>query len=187
MIDALIQSKNEQKSSNEGVTLINSDSQNAHSSNKLLLVALLSISLMSCGGQNTGAAETSEPKVIEENAENLDKANTNTTTTKAINSSKDTIEVSPELLVLAEVEAGLQKSLKANDYRILATSGRRTTYPGVDVSEYDFVKSKCEDRFMPETSDAIKSPEDREARRKIENYMKLYNQRMLVHCKANKG
>ena len=104
---------------------------------------------------------------------------------KTIKPVAKSIEVSDEVLVLAQVEAALQKSLKAQDYRILATSGRRTTYPGIDISEYDFVKDKCDDRFMPETSDVIENKQDREERRKRENYMKLYNQRMLVHCKAN--
>lgn len=71
------------------------------------------------------------------------------------------------------------------DYRILATSGRRVTYPGIAVEKYDWVHKYCGRKFMPTTGDAITSTKQRNQRVQQIEYMRLYNEKMLLICKRN--
>ncbi len=71
------------------------------------------------------------------------------------------------------------------DYRILATSGRRVTYPGIALEKYDWVHKYCGRKFMSTTGDAITSTKQRNQRVQQIEYMRLYNEKMLLICKRN--
>ncbi len=71
------------------------------------------------------------------------------------------------------------------DYRLLVTSGRSMTIPGVKSSDYQEMIALCGKKYNPATGDVIRSEAQRLARKKEINYMRQYNEQILALCKEN--
>ncbi len=76
---------------------------------------------------------------------------------------------------------------KNKDYRLLVTSGRSISIPGVKSSDYQAVIVLCGKKYNSAVGDVITSEEQRLARKKEVNYMRQYNKQMLVICQENKA
>ncbi len=74
---------------------------------------------------------------------------------------------------------------KNKDYRLLITSGRSMSIPGVKSSDYQAMIALCGKKYNSVVGDVIRSEEQRLARKKEVNYMRQYNEQMLVICQEN--
>lgn len=83
----------------------------------------------------------------------------------------------------SEDQDEITMALKDKDYRLYATSGRRTTFPGIDSSDIDFVQLHCGKKYMANTGDVIVSQVQQLLREKNVEYMKNYNVQMLRICR----
>lgn len=84
---------------------------------------------------------------------------------------------------------GLQQALalaiENKDYRLLVTSGRSMSIPGVKSSDYQRVIELCGKKYNAKAGDVITSEEQRSARKKEVNYMRQYNEQILLLCQEN--
>jgi len=78
-------------------------------------------------------------------------------------------------------------SKQNKDYRLLVTSGRSISVPGVKVSDYQVMIELCGKKYAPGAGDVITSQEQRAKRKKLINYMREYNKQMLVICQNQFG
>lgn len=108
---------------------------------------------------------------------------TSTTTSQTVNSSDEKPnEVSPEGSVVNKLDQALALALKNNDYRLLVTSGRSMSIPGVDSSDYEATIKLCGKKYMSAAGDVITSQTQRMERKELINYMRQYNEQMLILC-----
>lgn len=68
------------------------------------------------------------------------------------------------------------------DYRLLVTSGRSITIPGVNADNYQSVIALCGKKYNAETGDVITSETQRTVRKKRVDFMRQYNEKMLEIC-----
>ena len=68
------------------------------------------------------------------------------------------------------------------DYRLLVTSGRSMSIPGVKASEYQTLLELCGKKYRAETGDVIKSQEQRSERKMLVDFMRQYNEQMVAIC-----
>ena len=73
-------------------------------------------------------------------------------------------------------------SKQNKDYRLLVTSGRSISVPGVKVSDYQVMIELCGKKYSSAAGDVITSQEQRLARKKLVDFMRQYNEQMLVIC-----
>ena len=71
------------------------------------------------------------------------------------------------------------------DYRLLVTSGRSMSIPGVKASDYQTMVELCGKKYSTETEDVLTSEEQRQERKKVVTYMRQYNEQMIVICQEN--
>ena len=74
---------------------------------------------------------------------------------------------------------------KNNDYRLLVTSGRSMSIPGVKASNYEAMIKRCGKKYSPNAGDVITSEDQRLARKKLVDFMRYYNEKMLIICQEN--
>lgn len=74
---------------------------------------------------------------------------------------------------------------KNNDFRLLSTSGRRPTFPGIEQKQYAWVNEYCGAKFMLKTGDVINSEQHRQQRQRQLDYMQVFNKKMLIVCQRN--
>ena len=83
---------------------------------------------------------------------------------------------------LDKLNTAIALATKDKDYRLLATSGRSITIPGVDITDVQAVIDRCGIKYHPGVGDVIRSDVDRLKRQQIVTYMRQYNEKMLVIC-----
>jgi len=88
-------------------------------------------------------------------------------------------------LPTAKVEQAIALAKQNKDYRFLATSGRSTTLPGIDVSRFQTLIELCGKKYSSAAGDVITSEEQRGQRKKLVNFMRQYNEQMLVICRES--
>lgn len=71
------------------------------------------------------------------------------------------------------------------DYRLLVTSGRSMSVPGVNSSDYEALLALCGKKYNSATGDVIKSQEQRQERKKLIEFMRQYNEQMVDICQKN--
>lgn len=71
------------------------------------------------------------------------------------------------------------------DYRLLVTSGRSMSVPGVKASDYKAMIGLCGKKYNSAAGDVLTSEEQRLERKKLVTYMRQYNEQMLVICQEN--
>ena len=90
-----------------------------------------------------------------------------------------------DLTNLAKVSDAVQTAKKNKDYRFLATSGRSTTVPGVDLNSFQTLIELCGIKYSSAAGDVIRSPEQRLARKEHVDFMRQYNEKILVICRES--
>lgn len=88
--------------------------------------------------------------------------------------------------VSEDVQKALAFATENKDYRLLVTSGRNMSIPGVKSSDYQTVIELCGKKYNPKAGDVLTSEEQRTARKKEINYMRQYNEQMLNICQESK-
>lgn len=91
---------------------------------------------------------------------------------------KPTIENSDS----TKLSEAITRAKQNNDYRLLVTSGRSINVPGIKASEYQTVLELCGKKYSSAAGDVITSEEQREERKKLVDFMRQYNEQMLVIC-----
>jgi len=86
---------------------------------------------------------------------------------------------------LTELSKAIALAKQNKDYRLLATSGRSTSIPGVDMRNSQTLIKLCGKKYNPEVGDVITSAEQRVERKKHLDFMRQYNEQMLVICRDN--
>ena len=135
------------------------------------IISLAFTTLVSCGQQND--------KVQDE---------TTVKNTKAVTKESATIDIA-----LAGVKASTNGALsikeqvlaaaKKNDFRLLATSGRSISIPGLSAEEAEYANKNCGVKLLPSMGDVIKSKKQREQRKETYQHMQAYNKEMIKLCK----
>jgi hypothetical protein len=105
---------------------------------------------------------------------------TSTTSTLDVSEEKELEEISVDSLAQAIALAEQNK-----DYRLLVTSGRSISVPGVKPSDYERVIGLCGKNYAPETGDVLSSEAQRQDRKQLVEYMRQYNVQMLIICQEN--
>ena len=81
-----------------------------------------------------------------------------------------------------ELTEALVRAKQNKDYRLLVTSGRSISVPGVKASDYQGVIALCGKKYSSGAGDVITSEEQRLARKKLVDFMQQYNKQMLAIC-----
>lgn len=71
------------------------------------------------------------------------------------------------------------------DYRLLVTSGRSMSIPGVNGSDYQTLLELCGKKYNSATGDVIKSQAQRLERKKQIEFMRQYNEQMVAICQKS--
>ena len=85
-------------------------------------------------------------------------------------------------LSIEKLHEAIALAKQNKDYRLLATSGRSVSIPGVDGSNFRTLIELCGKNYSAGAGDVITSQEQRLARKKLVDYMRQYNEQMLVIC-----
>jgi hypothetical protein len=75
----------------------------------------------------------------------------------------------------------LALAIKKQDYRLLATSTRGLSIPGVNPNNYQTMVQLCGKKYIA-VGDVITSEYQRKEHKKVINYMRQYNERILIFC-----
>lgn len=94
-------------------------------------------------------------------------------------------EVQQETVLLSRVDVDINKAVVNQDFRLYATSGRRTTFPGINNEQLIFVTNVCGKKYFPDTGDVIHSEQQRKQRKNNIAYMQVFNEKMLLLCRKN--
>ncbi len=137
-----------------------------------LLILIIAVAMFGCDQKNTNqeSADNSAAEVSKET--NKEQGNT----VKAV---ADDMAV-----LLNKIDADVAMAISNNDYRLLATSGRRITFPGISNDDFDFAEKNCGKNILASMGDVVKSDEQRAARTEKLKYMKAYNQAMFKICQS---
>lgn len=95
---------------------------------------------------------------------------------------KEVMREEPEL---DSVDQALVLAKKNKDYRLLVTSGRSISIPGVDSSDYEAMIKLCGKKYMSKAGDVITSETQRMERKELINFMRQYNEQMIIICQEN--
>ena len=111
---------------------------------------------------------------------------TSMTTSNTANSSDDvSIEAALEKTDPDNVNKALALAKENKDYRLLVTSGRSMSIPGVKASDYQAMIELCGKKYSSAAGDVIASEEQRLERKKLVDFMRHYNEEMLTICQEN--
>lgn len=156
---------------------------------KLVTVILLALFSASCSFDNSSHNSTNNSSNnTENNLENSSKS-LSTKADDAISTSGDTKlepELSQQVYVLNELSQAIELAKQNNDYRMLVTSGRNMSIPGVEASDYQRVITLCGKKYNEQTGDIIRTTAQREARKQIISFMQQYNEQILPLCEESK-
>ncbi len=86
---------------------------------------------------------------------------------------------------LENLNKAIALAVKNKDYRLLVTSGRSMSVPGIKASDYQTMIELCGKKYSSGTGDVITSENQRLERKKLVNYMRQYNEQMLILCQEN--
>lgn len=86
---------------------------------------------------------------------------------------------------LTHLDKAVALAKQNKDYRLLVTSGRSLSIPGIKASDYNAVIDLCGKKYNSAVGDVISSEEQRLARKKQINFMRKYNEVILVICQAS--
>ena len=81
-----------------------------------------------------------------------------------------------------ELEQALTLAKDNQDYRLFVTSGRSMSIPGVKSENYQEMIERCGKKYNPSTGDVITSDEQRLERKKAINFMRKYNEQIIIFC-----
>ena len=83
---------------------------------------------------------------------------------------------------VTKLKQALFAAKQNKDYRLLVTSGRSISVPGVQSADYQAVLALCGKNYNSAVGDVIKSPQQRLERKKQIEFMRQYNEKMVVIC-----
>lgn len=144
---------------------------------KKLSALFVSVALFAGCGQDS--AKTADDKTNEQTASESTSSSSESSVAIAAGLGAVKASTNTPLPVTEQVLAAAQQ----NDFRLLATSGRSITIPGLSEEEAAYANKNCGVKLLPSMGDVIKSPEQREQRKKTLAHMKKYNQEMIKMCK----
>jgi len=76
----------------------------------------------------------------------------------------------------------IEQALKNSDFRLLHSKGRRIVVPGLESLELSLLKSQCGLKAMLDSSDVIKTAEQRQQQKNNYAFAKKYNQSVYIAC-----
>lgn len=95
-------------------------------------------------------------------------------------------QVSKKVTVLKDkVTIAIDQALANADFRLLHSKGRRIVVPGLESVELSLLKSQCGLKPMPESSDVIKTAEQRQQQKNQYAFAKQFNQAIYSKCLKN--
>ena len=89
---------------------------------------------------------------------------------------------SSDLTDLTDLREAIALAKQNKDYRLLVTSGRSMSIPGVNAIDYETLVALCGKKYNSATGDVIQSQEQRLERKKHIEFMRQYNEQMVVIC-----
>lgn len=113
---------------------------------------------------------------------NYDNASTETKVSEPIQSPQVSKKV---VVVKGKVALAIEQALASADFRLLHSKGRRIVVPGLESVELSLLKSQCGLKPMPESSDVIKTAEQRQQQKNQYTFAKQFNQAIYSKCLKN--
>lgn len=86
---------------------------------------------------------------------------------------------------LTDLREAIALAKQNKDYRLLVTSGRSMSIPGVNASDYQTLLALCGKKYNSATGDVIKSQAQRLERKKQIEFMRQYNEQMVAICQKS--
>lgn len=86
---------------------------------------------------------------------------------------------------LTDLREAIALAKQNKDYRLLVTSGRSMSIPGVNASDYQTLLALCGKKYNSATGDVIKSQAQRLERKKQIAFMRQYNEQMVAICQKS--
>jgi hypothetical protein len=81
-----------------------------------------------------------------------------------------------------QLSAALAQAKANNDLRLFATKGRRLVIPGIEVQQYEKIKSRCGVKYIENSGDVLKDQQDKNRRRQNYQFAVDYNQKIITLC-----
>ncbi|WP_085300484.1 hypothetical protein [Cognaticolwellia mytili] len=82
----------------------------------------------------------------------------------------------------SDVSFAVEQAAKKNDFRLLHSKGRRIVVPGLEQLDISLLKSQCGLKPMLNSSDVVKTTEQRQKQKAAYAYAKQYNQAVYQRC-----
>ena len=98
------------------------------------------------------------------------------------NQERQNIQVSEALDI--EVADAIERALINADVRLLHSKGRRIVVPGLESYDLVLLESQCGLKALENSTDVLKTPEQRQQQKQQYRFAKRYNQLMYQQCLA---
>ncbi len=84
----------------------------------------------------------------------------------------------------SDVSLAVEQAAEKSDFRLLHSKGRRIVVPGLEQLDISMLKSQCGLKPMINSSDVVKTTEQRQKQKAAYAYAKQYNQAVYQLCLA---
>jgi hypothetical protein len=84
--------------------------------------------------------------------------------------------------VNSDVSLAVQQAIASEDYRLLHSKGRRVVVPGLEQLTLPLLESQCGLKPMKNSTDVIKSTEQRQQQKAQYAFAKAFNQVIYTEC-----
>ena len=81
-----------------------------------------------------------------------------------------------------DVIVAIEQALENTDFRLFHSKGRRTIVPGLESIELALLKSQCGLKAMPNSTDVLKTKEQRQQHKQHYDFAKEFNQVIYAKC-----
>jgi hypothetical protein len=79
-------------------------------------------------------------------------------------------------------ESDALKAIEQKDFRLLVTSGRGSSAPGIPFDLMTAMMERCGTKFIEGSTDMLRGEEHKDMMLKALEYAKIYNKTIVKHC-----
>jgi hypothetical protein len=87
-----------------------------------------------------------------------------------------------EVVADNDVIVAIELALNNADFRLFHSKGRRIIVPGLELIELSLLKSQCGLKVMPNSTDVLKTKEQRQQHKQQYDFAKEFNQVIYAKC-----
>jgi hypothetical protein len=79
-------------------------------------------------------------------------------------------------------EQAALKAIEDKDFRLMVTSGRGSSAPGIPADLMSAMMQRCGTKFIEGSTDTLRGEEHKDMMLKALEYAKIYNKTIIKHC-----